>query len=213
MQYSTPDFKQESSAIFEDASLGRRFLAFLLDGLILCVPMAIGGALLPVVGALLVWFFWVPILEASELKGTLGKFLVGIQVVDAMGRRLSLPSAVLRNIMKFVSSVLLFIGFFFALFSRRKQTLHDLVAETFVVYGRSQVSVIDAWSKEVGELFSGGALKSSAPPEVELPPRVPEAGNWVSELERIEQLRAKGALSEEEFQLAKKKILGENEVN
>lgn len=211
MQYSMPDFQQESSAIFEDASLGRRFLAFLLDGLILCVPMAIGGALLPVVGALLVWFFWVPILEASELKGTLGKFLVGIQVVDAMGRRLSLPSAVLRNIMKFVSSVLLFIGFFFALFSRRKQTLHDLVAETFVIYGRSQVSVVDAWSKEVRELFSGGALKSSAAPEVELPPRVPEVGDWVSELERIEHLRAKGALSEAEFQLAKKKILGENQ--
>ncbi len=168
------------------ASLGRRFLALLLDFMILSIPCAIAGHVVPVVGSLVVLFFYAPILESSEMRATLGKHLVGIQVADPMGRRISLRAATVRNILKFVSSVLLFIGFFFALFTQKKQTLHDLLADTLVVYGRRECSIADAWMASVRELFHSGPL---------------------SQLERLQALRDRGTLTEEEFQEQKRKIL------
>src|SRR5690606_2364027 len=96
---------------------GRRVLAYLLDALILAVPAAILGNVVPVLGGIVAWFFYAPVLEASELRATLGKYLVGIQVTDLSGRRISLRASVVRNILKVVSAILLFIGFIVALFS------------------------------------------------------------------------------------------------
>ena len=179
------------------ASLGRRFLAFLLDSMILFIPCAIAGHVIPVVGGLIVYFFYAPILESSEIRATLGKYLVGIQVTDPMGRRISLRAATARNVLKFVSSVLLFIGYFFALFTQRKQTLHDLLADTLVVYGRSERPIADAWMENVRELFQSTPLASNG------------ASASLSKLERLQALRDKGALSEEEFREQKRKIVSE----
>lgn len=180
------------------ASLGRRFLALLLDLMILFLPCAIAGHIIPVVGSFIVLFFYAPILESSEIRATLGKHLVGIQVTDPMGRRISLRAATVRNVLKSVSSVLLFIGFFFALFTQRKQTLHDLLADTLVVYGRSERPIADVWMANVRELFQ--ASPSSAY----------ESTSTLSQLERLQALRNNGSLTEEEFQQQKRRILSGN---
>ncbi len=177
------------------ASLGRRFLALLLDLMILFIPCAIAGHVIPVVGSLVVLFFYAPILESSEIRATLGKHLVGIQVTDPMGRRISLRAAMVRNVLKFVSSMLLFIGFFFALFTQKKQALHDLLADTLVVYGRSERPIADAWMASVRELFRSGPLSAN------------ESFSALSQLERLQALRDKGTITEEEFQEQKQKIL------
>lgn len=176
------------------ASLGRRLLAFILDAVILFLPCAIGGHLIPFIGGVIVWFFYAPILEASELRATLGKHLMGIQVVDTAGRRISLRASIIRNVLKFASSILLFIGFFFALFTARRQALHDILAETTVVYGRSSQPVADAWIATTRDLFQTHSPGSSH--------------STISQLERIQTLRDRGALTEEEFQEQKRRILG-----
>lgn len=174
------------------ASLGRRLLALFLDSLILAIPCAIAGHILPFIGGLVVWFFYAPILEASGAKATLGKYLMGIQVVDPTGKRISFRAALVRNVLKFVSSILLFIGFFFALFSSKKQTLHDMLADTFVVYGRTEQPLVDLWLASVKEAFNAAGGAST-----------------LSELERLQALREKGALTEEEFQRQKSRVLNE----
>ncbi|MGK5081717.1 RDD family protein [Bdellovibrionota bacterium FG-1] len=179
------------------APLGRRFLALLLDLMILFIPCALAGHIIPVIGSLVVLFFYAPILESSELRATLGKHLVGIQVTDPMGRRISLRAATIRNVLKFVSSMLLFIGFFFALFNPKKQTLHDLLADTLVVYGRSERPIADAWMAQIRELFQS----SPAPTEPTETPSV------LSQLERLQALRDKAALTEDEFQEQKRALL------
>lgn len=188
----------ETNEISSLASLGRRALAALLDTLILAIPCAIAAHLLPVVGGFLVVFLYAPVLEASEVRATLGKHLMGIQVADIQGRRISFRAALIRNILKLVSSVLFMAGHVVALFTARRQTLHDLLAETVVVYGRSERSIADAWMEtmkslvgSVGPLTTGSASADAS----------------LSALERLQALRERGALSEEEFQAAKKKVL------
>lgn len=169
------------------ASLGRRTVAFLLDVLILLVPMAIATHLIPFVGLVIVLFFYAPILEASELRATLGKHLMGIQVSDAMGRRITLRATVVRNLVKYVSVPLLCFSCFFALFTKKRQALHDLLVDSYVIYGRSLHPIGDAWSTGVKELFH---TQSST----------------ISSLERLQTLRERGAITEEEFQAEKRKL-------
>ncbi|MES2966088.1 MAG: RDD family protein [Bdellovibrionota bacterium] len=183
------------------SSLGRRVVALLLDGLIFAIPCAIANHLIPVLGGLIAWFFYAPVLEASELRATLGKHLMGIQVADLSGRRISLRAAVIRNLLKLVSGVIVMLGFVVALFTKRKQTLHDMLADSVVVYGRSETPIPDAWVSSSREVFNAGSsiIKDNV--------RSPNE-SMVTQLERLQNLREKGAISEDEFLAAKAKIFG-----
>ena len=66
------------------APLMRRFGALVIDCFILGVFTMMGGYVLPIIGAMAVWFFYGPILESSEIRATIGKHLMGIQVTDLM---------------------------------------------------------------------------------------------------------------------------------
>jgi uncharacterized RDD family membrane protein YckC len=180
----------------EYSSLGRRIIAFLIDVLIVAIPTGIANFIIPVLGGLIVWFLFIPLLEASELQATIGKNLMGIQVTDLQGGRISLRSSVIRNLLKLISAAIVFIGFFFALFTRKKQTLHDLLAETVVIYGQSERSLSDVWLKSIRETFNF--------------PKWHCAETGLDKIERLQVLREKGALSEAEFQVAKEKILNSN---
>lgn len=75
-------------------------------------------------------------LEASPLQGTAGKLLTGCMVVDKVGQRLSLGRATARWLAKFLSGIILGIGYLMILFRRDRCGLHDLVAGTQVIVGR-----------------------------------------------------------------------------
>lgn len=72
-------------------------------------------------------------MESSRLQATVGKLALGIKVVDGQGRRLGFGRAAGRWAGSILSYLILYIGFFMAGWTRRKQALHDLVAGTFVV--------------------------------------------------------------------------------
>jgi uncharacterized RDD family membrane protein YckC len=182
------------------ASFGRRFCAFLLDALIIAIPLAVGGHLVPIFGGILVMFLYAPILECSPLQATIGKHLMGIQVVDLQGRRISFQAALIRNVVKVFSTGILFIGYLFALFTEKHQALHDLLADTLVVYGRNDTQpIVDAWSTTVKDVFQGA--KSTVAGGL--------GGDALTNLERLQNLRERGAITEDEFQTQKRKILGE----
>ncbi len=73
------------------------------------------------------------IFECSPLQGTPGKALIGIMVVDTSGNRISFGKALLRNLVKILSSLIFYIGFLVALRDKRCLTWHDLAAGTYVI--------------------------------------------------------------------------------
>jgi uncharacterized RDD family membrane protein YckC len=75
--------------------------------------------------------------ESSAWQGTLGKLALGIRVTDMQGRRISVPRALGRYPAKFLSAIILFVGFMMAGWTQRKQALHDMICGTLVLNGRA----------------------------------------------------------------------------
>jgi uncharacterized RDD family membrane protein YckC len=72
--------------------------------------------------------------ESSKFKATIGKRIFKIKVVDFTGDRIGFWKAFQRNVCKFIISYpFFFFGFFFAIWTKKKQTLHDLLANTVVI--------------------------------------------------------------------------------
>lgn len=137
------------------AGFGRRMAAWLIDGVIawalqiavgawlaaLLMPVAEHGEagagagleVIVVVSSLLVgWLYWVGF-EASGWQATPGKRLLGMAVVRTDGRQLSVGRALLRNMARVLCVLTLGTGYLLILWTRRRQGLHDLVADTVVV--------------------------------------------------------------------------------
>jgi len=140
----------------EYAGFWRRFGGVLIDGfiggliglvlgLIVRSPLAIG-----IVFAL----FYQPFFESSELQATPGKALLGMRITDLNGNRITFKQAIIRYFVRIISGMLLCFGYLLMLFSDKKQTLHDMAAETLVVRGDIQnVSYFQAWYNQVLEVL------------------------------------------------------------
>ena len=76
--------------------------------------------------------YWIA-METSRYQASFGKLAIGMKVVDGSGNRLSIPKATGRNLLKFLSAIILFIGFMMAGWTRRKQALHDKIVNCLVV--------------------------------------------------------------------------------
>jgi uncharacterized RDD family membrane protein YckC len=72
------------------------------------------------------------LLTSSTWQGTIGKRLLSLRVVDLEGRRISFARATGRFFGKFLSRMIMDIGFIMVAFTERKQGLHDLLAGTLV---------------------------------------------------------------------------------
>lgn len=68
---------------------------------------------------------------------TLGKWLFRLRVVSADGTKLTFVDVLYRETVgKFLSGVIVCIGFIMAGFDREKRALHDILCDTRVIYGR-----------------------------------------------------------------------------
>jgi uncharacterized RDD family membrane protein YckC len=72
-------------------------------------------------------------MEASPVQATLGKRALELAVTNIEGGRISVLRALGRNAGKFLSQVILLLGFVMAGFTPRKQALHDLLAGCVVI--------------------------------------------------------------------------------
>ena len=140
---------------------GKRFIAFLIDAIIISVVIGIlfgilgtigfmgassaetsdsagmmaaimGAGLLMQVLSLALQIGYFTYFESSERQGTIGKTAMGLIVADENGNRLDVQKALIRNIMRLVSGMICLIGYLMAFFTDKKQTLHDIVAKTNV---------------------------------------------------------------------------------
>jgi uncharacterized RDD family membrane protein YckC len=82
---------------------------------------------------LAIQFVYFAYLESSEKQATVGKMILGLKVTDLNGRRISFARAAGRFFGKFLSSMILGIGYIMVGFTEKKQGLHDMVASTLVV--------------------------------------------------------------------------------
>ena len=72
-------------------------------------------------------------MESSSWQATLGKRAFGLRVVDETGQRIRFGRATGRYFGKIVSEFLLFVGYLVVAFSKKKQGLHDMMANTLVI--------------------------------------------------------------------------------
>jgi len=118
------------------AGFWKRVAATLIDSCVVSLVTAMVTA-----GSMgVAWFaiFFLPWLyeaamTSSEKQATLGKMALGIIVTDTAGQRISFARATGRHFAKWVSALILGIGFIMVAFTEKKQGLHDMMAETFVV--------------------------------------------------------------------------------
>ena len=82
-------------------------------------------------GPIVNWLYFT-ISESSSWQATLGKKMLGLYVTDERRQRLSFGRANGRLWSKFISGLLLGIGFLMVGFTKRKQGLHDQIAGTLV---------------------------------------------------------------------------------
>jgi len=125
----------------QKASLGARFGALLIDGLLIQIILSLTILVdwyLYLILSVFAAFLYYGIFEGSTLSATPGKKLLGIIVLDEQGNRLTYEKAFLRSLCRFLSSLLLGIGFWMALFSEDNKALHDKLAGTFVAKAAPQ---------------------------------------------------------------------------
>jgi uncharacterized RDD family membrane protein YckC len=130
-----------------------RFLAFLVDQFIIGVLFTTGALVVQsairvifqssldvedggilVVMAFALWSFLYTAGSLAATGRTIGKAILGLTVVRADGTALNARRAALRTLMFPLSFVLFGIGFLIGLVRRDRRELHDLIADTGVVY-------------------------------------------------------------------------------
>lgn len=134
----------------EYARFGQRFAAVFIDGLIMTVAGGIVGGVIgfilgsagyqvkviqiiaQITGAIINWLYFA-LMESSSSQATLGKMALGIKVTTLDGERIGFGRATGRVFSKYLSAIILLIGYFMAAFTQKKQALHDIIAGTLVV--------------------------------------------------------------------------------
>jgi uncharacterized RDD family membrane protein YckC len=136
-----------------------RLLAYVIDYiiqlLIIFVLAAAAGVLLPLLGmstgfltddgddplskfytklfALVFNILYHATCEASNMRGSIGKLILRLSVVDADGNKLGFDKALSRNLGKILSALIIGIGYLNILWDDHKQAWHDQWAKTYVI--------------------------------------------------------------------------------
>jgi len=163
--------EEEGPDIGVYAGLGRRFVAFIVDFIIILlfdlVAMAVLGltrgiqnsyfyfvqhiavetltpegtmaallgSILAAYGIVLIVIPWLYFagFESSRSQATPGKLLMHIVVTDMTGNKPTFARVTLRHFTKFVSALIIFIGFLMIGLTKKRQGLHDSIAGCLVL--------------------------------------------------------------------------------
>ena len=188
------------------AGRGERLLAWLVSGLILTFTLFIGW---------LIWWFIV-----APRGQNPGKAVVGIRVIRTNGDAVRTGGMFVRGLAGALAGLLPFyLDDLWILWDRDAQTLHDKLVNTVVVRAKGSEKIV-----ETGGLGSPPAGVTPPPafaPPVTLPgtptstppptaaPRAPRAEDPGDALQRLNDLRARNLITEEEYQEKRKAILDE----
>ncbi|MBN2053131.1 RDD family protein [Candidatus Woesearchaeota archaeon] len=134
------------------AGFWRRLLAYIIDVCLLTCAFLIVGFLITIIDLfisgypntdfngilfkitlLLIGWLYYAFMESSDKQATLGKMALGLKVVDEEGKQISFWRATGRFWAKYLSSLILYIGFLMILWTEKKQGLHDELASCLVI--------------------------------------------------------------------------------
>jgi len=123
------------------ASFGLRLAAYVIDIVVVNVVTYVLSYLIrtqTTVAALTMSFLitlgYFAVFEGSGSGQTVGKRLVGIRVVDfGAGTPISYGRAFARNLGRWLSGIVFFLGYLWMLWDADRQTWHDKIASTTVV--------------------------------------------------------------------------------
>ncbi|MFD2514388.1 RDD family protein [Pontibacter locisalis] len=129
----------------ELADLSKRVVAFTVDVLLLLTLVGITDYLTfssddqayffkaeRFLHFLLGWLYFAGT-ETCACQATLGKYLVGLRVVNTTGKRISFKSATIRYFAKPVSVILVIVRFIFGIPGTTKITFHDRLSNSQVI--------------------------------------------------------------------------------
>ncbi|WP_413289143.1 RDD family protein [Bdellovibrio sp. HCB337] len=199
-----------NSTTVEYAGFWRRLGGTLIDGVIVGLISIVFSLLrLESVGlSLLLAVLYQPFFEASELQGTPGKALLDMRITDMNGNRITFKKSLIRYAVRIVSSLFVCIGYLFMLFTEKKQTLHDLAAETLVVRGDiKDVNYFQAWYNQVLEVLG---MVDKVPQKRASTPEVGGTSTMQaspSDLAGLYELYQKGILTEAEYNQKREELL------
>ncbi|MDD1681583.1 MAG: RDD family protein, partial [Methanoregula sp.] len=96
---------------------------------------ALLGSILAAYGIVLIVIPWLYFagFESSRSQATPGKLLMHIVVTDMTGNKPTFARVTLRHFAKFVSALIIFIGFLMIGLTQRRQGLHDRIAGCLVL--------------------------------------------------------------------------------
>ncbi|GLV55027.1 hypothetical protein KDH_18740 [Dictyobacter sp. S3.2.2.5] len=129
----------------ERVGVGPRFLAVLIDGILIGIVTALITAILGTKQAVLgisvsgiIYILYFLILEATMGGATLGKKILGLRVVREDGAPISWNESIIRNLVRIIDLLptAYIIGAIVIWTSSQKQRLGDKIAHTVVVRSR-----------------------------------------------------------------------------
>lgn len=191
----------------------RRFGAWFLDAMIMLVPAVLIGWLLPYVGGLILGLFYKPVFEASALKGTPGKAMLGMVVISEAGDRLTLKQAYIRYFCSILSGFVLGIGYIMNLFTAKRQTLHDMISESIVINQEpADLNYFTVWISELKVIFNRltgdmPTISNAASSVMSSSTVALQTAEVSKAIEDLHKLYQSGALSQAEYDTKKQELL------
>ena len=73
------------------------------------------------------------IISEGTMQATLGKHVMKLKICKADGLDINIGTAIIRNLGKIVSALILLIGFIMIFWDKKRQGLHDKIANTIVI--------------------------------------------------------------------------------
>ncbi|WP_078545087.1 RDD family protein [Litchfieldia alkalitelluris] len=103
---------------------------------LLDIPVTESNMFAPVSILTALTFFAYFVLMTKFFQQTLGKMIFGLKVVSLTGEKLSWSTILFRELVGRYISKLIYVGYLIVAFLPKKQGIHDLFADTTVVYER-----------------------------------------------------------------------------
>ena len=123
------------------AAFSGRLVAVIIDSFLVFIPLAIfwhfmhpGVWVVQCINLIISWLYNA-IQESGPRQATIGKNLMNIIIVDLNYERISFDQATIRHFSKYISGLILCIGYFMMLWDKQCQTLHDKIAGTLAIVG------------------------------------------------------------------------------